>query len=103
MATKKASTSKAAAPSKTAAKTAAKKATRTAKAAVKKAAAPTGPSTMGPTGQPAEGLVKPLEDVAAEVLKGKWGTGRDRDNALQAAGYNRDAVAKEVARQRVQQ
>ena len=47
--------------------------------------------------------VKSIEDVAAESLQGKWGTGRDRDTALRAAGHDPALVSKEAAKQRVQQ
>ena len=50
------------------------------------------------TGDPAEGLVSPLEDVGRDVLAGKYGTGRERDIALRAAGHDPAKVQKETAR-----
>jgi hypothetical protein len=67
------------------------------KAVTKKTTAkPTGSQT----GDPAEGLVA---NAAGEVIKGKMGTGRERDIALRAAGHDPVAVQKEVARQLYQQ
>lgn len=43
---------------------------------------------------------KSVEEVAAEVLKGKWNSGRERDDALRRAGFDPAAVQKEAARQR---
>ena len=37
-------------------------------------------------------------EIAKEVLAGKWGNGTERKNKLTAAGYNYDAVQKEVAK-----
>lgn len=44
--------------------------------------------------------VKPssLDAVVKDVLKGKYGTGRERKEKLTAAGYNYDQVQKEVTR-----
>ena len=41
---------------------------------------------------------KSVTAVAKEVLAGKWGNGDDRKKKLQAAGYNYNAVQKEVNR-----
>lgn len=41
-----------------------------------------------------------IESVATEVLNGKWGTGRERDDALRKAGHDPAKVQKEAARQR---
>jgi hypothetical protein len=38
-----------------------------------------------------------LNQVALEVLAGRWGRGRRRRERLQAAGHNPDRVAEEVA------
>jgi hypothetical protein len=38
--------------------------------------------------------------VAEEVLAGRWGNGRDRDERLKRAGHDPDAVRKEVYRVR---
>ena len=51
--------------------------------------------TGNQTGEPAEGLV---QNAAGEVIKGKYGTGRERDIALRAAGFDPAAVQKEAAR-----
>lgn len=40
--------------------------------------------------------VKSNSDLAKEVIDGKWGNGEDRKNKLVAAGYDYDAVQKEV-------
>lgn len=39
---------------------------------------------------------KSLDEVAREVLNGKWGNGQDRFNALAAAGYDANAVQSRV-------
>lgn len=43
-----------------------------------------------------------IEKVAAQVLRNsrRWGTGRERDIRLAKAGYDLDAVRREVRRQR---
>lgn len=41
---------------------------------------------------------KDVTTVAKEVINGKWGNGADRVNRLKIAGYNPDAVQKEVNR-----
>lgn len=41
---------------------------------------------------------KPAEEIAKEVLAGKWGNGADRKKALEEAGYDYDAVQNEVNR-----
>lgn len=41
---------------------------------------------------------KSAEELAAEVLDGKWGNGSDRKRRLTEAGYDYDAVQKEVNR-----
>ncbi len=43
--------------------------------------------------------LKPLEEVAKEVIAGKWGNGNNRIAKLKNAGYNPEAVQKEVNRQ----
>lgn len=40
--------------------------------------------------------VKSNTDIAKEVIDGKWGNGEDRKNKLVAAGYDYEAVQKEV-------
>ena len=39
---------------------------------------------------------KTVEQIAREVIAGKWGNGTDRKNRLTAAGYDYDAVQKAV-------
>lgn len=39
---------------------------------------------------------KSVDELAREVIQGKWGTGDDRKNRLTAAGYNYSAVQKKV-------
>lgn len=39
---------------------------------------------------------KSVQEIANEVWQGKWGTGRDRKNRLEAAGYNYEEVQKYV-------
>ncbi len=41
---------------------------------------------------------KSINDIAREVLDGKWGNGMDRKNRLHAAGYDYAAVQQEVNR-----
>ena len=42
--------------------------------------------------------LKPLNQVAKEVLQGLWGNGSDRKSRLESAGYNYQAVQNEVNR-----
>lgn len=39
---------------------------------------------------------KSIEAIAKEVIAGKWGNGAEREKKLKAAGYDYDAVQKEV-------
>lgn len=41
---------------------------------------------------------KSVEEVAREVINGKWGNGQDRINRLKSEGYNPEEVQKEVNR-----
>lgn len=43
--------------------------------------------------------VKSIEEIAKEVIAGKWGNGADRKNKLEAAGYDYATVQKEVNEQ----
>lgn len=43
-----------------------------------------------------EGTKKSVTEIAKEVIQGKWGTGAERKQKLTAAGYDYDAVQKEV-------
>lgn len=78
-------------------KTATKK-VATKKTAAKKTAAK---KTVAKVKSTSESTLKSMEDVASEVLKGKWGSGRDRDDALRQAGYDPAVVSQEANRQRV--
>lgn len=42
------------------------------------------------------GTKKTVDEIATEVIAGKWGNGVDRKNRLTAAGYDYDAVQKKV-------
>ena len=44
------------------------------------------------------GTKKSINEVAKEVINGKWGNGSDRTNRLTAAGYDAKAVQNEVNR-----
>lgn len=46
--------------------------------------------------KPSTGNKKTNEEVAKEVVDGKWGNGDDRKNRLTKAGYNYDAVQAKV-------
>lgn len=39
---------------------------------------------------------KTIDELANEVIEGKWGNGQDRKNRLTAAGYNYDAIQDRV-------
>lgn len=65
---------------------------------------PVGASYIGGYGRPDWSLVpadtpeisKTIDQLAQEVIAGKWGTGTDRKNALTAAGYDYNAVQNRV-------
>lgn len=46
--------------------------------------------------EPAPAPLKSIDEVAKEVIAGKWGNDPERKKALIAAGYDRDAVQKRV-------
>lgn len=50
------------------------------------------------SGAPAKPTLKPVAQVAKEVLRGEWGNGTDRKNRLESAGYDYTAVQNEVNR-----
>lgn len=50
---------------------------------------------LAPT-KPATPTRKTNEEIAKEVLQGKWGNGADRKKRIVAAGYNYDAIQKIV-------
>lgn len=39
---------------------------------------------------------KSVDEIAREVIQGKWGNGADRKNRLTSAGYDYSAVQKRV-------
>jgi hypothetical protein len=49
-------------------------------------------TVAAPTPTPA----KSVEEIAREVIQGKWGNGSDRKNRLEAAGYNYNEVQSKV-------
>ena len=46
--------------------------------------------------KPAKPAKKTVEEIAREVIAGKWGNGTDRKNRLTAAGYDPQAVQSKV-------
>ncbi len=58
----------------------------------------TGGSTSSSSSKPATSAnsKKSVNELAQEVLAGKWGTGSDRKNRLQSAGYDYNAVQDRV-------
>ena len=40
--------------------------------------------------------VKSVEELAKEVIAGKWGNGAEREEALSAAGYDYNAIQSTV-------
>ena len=48
------------------------------------------------TGNAAPAPTKSVDEIAKEVLEGKWGNGADRQNRLTAAGYNYSQVQAKV-------
>ena len=49
-----------------------------------------------PTSQPQPVSTKSIDEIAREVIGGKWGNGDDRKNRLQNAGYNYSEVQAKV-------
>jgi hypothetical protein len=41
-------------------------------------------------------VTKSVEDIAKEVIAGKWGNGNERKNKLEKAGYNYNKVQEKV-------
>lgn len=50
------------------------------------------------SGAPTKPQLKPLSEIAREVIAGKWGNGTDRKRRLEQAGYNYAQVQAEVNR-----
>lgn len=60
----------------------------------------TGTSTSKPSsGSSSSSNKKSISQIAKEVINGKWGNGDTRKKKLEAAGYDYDAVQKEVNKQ----
>lgn len=55
-----------------------------------------GDSTSSGVAHSSHSTIKTLEDIAREVIKGKWGTGSERKKRLEAAGYVYSAVQAKV-------
>ena len=55
-----------------------------------------GGNTPTPAPQPQPTPTKSINELAREVIAGKWGNGDDRKNRLQAAGYNYSEVQAKV-------
>lgn len=55
-------------------------------------------TTQGGTSVSTSPAKKSVNEIAKEVLQGKWGNGQDRKNRLQAAGYNYNEVQAAVNR-----
>lgn len=49
-----------------------------------------------PSPAPSKPSLKTLDEIAEEVINGKWGNGSDRFNRLNKAGYNADQVQSRV-------
>ncbi len=49
-----------------------------------------------PTPTPSTPAKKSVDEIAKEVINGKWGNGSDRKNALEKAGYNYNEVQTRV-------
>ncbi|MBE6720628.1 MAG: hypothetical protein E7571_08275 [Ruminococcaceae bacterium] len=60
--------------------------------------APKKPTTQ-PTTKPSSSGKKTVAEIAKEVIEGKWGNGDERKKKLKAAGYDYNAVQKEVNKQ----
>ena len=52
--------------------------------------------TTAPTTKPSSSSKKTVAEIAKEVMEGKWGNGDERKKKLKAAGYDYNAVQKEV-------
>lgn len=48
------------------------------------------------SGSPINSTLKSIDEIAKEVIDGKWGNGEERKQALIKAGYNYDEVQKRV-------
>lgn len=59
----------------------------------------TSTSTSKPSGSSNSSSKKTISQIAKEVINGEWGNGDARKKKLEAAGYDYDAVQKEVNKQ----
>lgn len=59
----------------------------------------TGTSTSKPSSGSSSSGKKTISQIAKEVINGEWGNGDTRKKKLEAAGYDYDAVQKEVNKQ----
>ena len=59
----------------------------------------TGTSTSKPSSGSSSSSKKTISQIAKEVINGEWGNGDTRKKKLEAAGYDYDAVQKEVNKQ----
>ena len=59
----------------------------------------TGTSTSKPSSGNSSSSRKTISQIAKEVINGEWGNGDARKQKLEAAGYDYDAVQKEVNKQ----
>ena len=57
---------------------------------------PTPTPTQKPAQAPSTPAKKSIEEIAKEVINGKWGNGQDRKNRLEAAGYDYSQVQTKV-------
>lgn len=60
---------------------------------------PSKPSSSTGSGNSSSSSKKSISQVAKEVINGEWGNGDARKQKLEAAGYDYDAVQKEVNKQ----
>ena len=51
---------------------------------------------VGATTTTSKPQLKSIDEIAKEVIKGKWGNGADRKNRLTQAGYDYSAVQARV-------
>ena len=56
------------------------------------------PQPPADSGQPSDEGTKSVEEVAKEVVAGRWGRGQKRRKKLEDAGYDPEAVDEEVTK-----
>lgn len=57
---------------------------------------PTTSTSAETPAEPTKPVLKSIDEIAKEVINGKWGNGTDRKNRLTAAGYNYSEVQSRV-------